>query len=88
MNELELFLRFSFFGLSLIVLLISLLSLKKMKDIKIAFAVLGFLFFAIEGSIILLGIFFPSIEILVTTELLIGAPLIALVFLYLSILKR
>ena len=88
MDQLEIFLRLSFCGLSILISIISLLSLRKIKEIKIAFASLGFLIFAIEGILVTVGIFVPAVETLITTKVLIGSSLLALLFFYLSLLKR
>jgi hypothetical protein len=88
MNEIELFLRFSFLGLSTLISIISLISFLKTKEIKIAFASIGFLLFTVEGIIVLIGVFSPVVEQFVTTEVLIGTTFISLIFFYLSILKR
>jgi hypothetical protein len=88
LNEVEIFLRFSFFGLSIIMCTASLLSLKKTKEMKIAFASMGFLMFLIEGALLSIGVFSPVVEAMITTMLLVGATFIALIFFFLSILKR
>ena len=88
MNEIELFLRFSFLGLSALISIISLISFLKTKEIKIAFASIGFLLFTVEGIIVLIGVFSPVVEQFVTTEVLVGTTFISLIFFYLSILKR
>lgn len=88
MNELEMFIRFSFLGLSTLISIISLLSLKKTKEMKIAFASAGFLIFTVESIIASIGVFSPVAETMMTTAILIGFTFIALIFFYLSILKR
>ena len=88
MNEIELFLRFSFLGLSTLISIISLISFLKTKEIKIAFASIGFLLFTVEGIIVLIGVFSPVVKQFVTTEVLVGTTFISLIFFYLSILKR
>jgi hypothetical protein len=88
MNELEIFLRFSFLGLSTLISIISLLSLTKIKEMKLAFASGGFLIFTIESILVSIGIFSAAIETMVTPVTLIGISFIALIFFYLSILKR
>ena len=88
MNEIELFLRFSFLGLSTVISIISLISFLKTKEIKIAFASIGFLLFTVEGIIVSIGVFSPAVEQFVTTEVLVGITFISLIFFYLSILKR
>lgn len=88
MNELEIFVRLSLAGLSLVITIISFLSFLRVRDGKIALASLGFCLFAIEGIILSLGVFYSSIESYVSVELTAGIAFIALIFLYLSILKR
>jgi hypothetical protein len=88
MNEIEIFIRFSFLGLSTLISIISLISLVKTKEIKIAFASIAFLLFTVVAIIVSLGVFSPAIEHLITTEVLIGTIFISLIFFYLSIVKR
>jgi len=88
MNELELFLRFSFLGLSSLVSIISLLSLIKIKEIKVGFACVGFLLFTFEGILVSIGVFSSAVEAMVTPVTLLGISFLALIFFYLSILKR
>ncbi|MCX6660928.1 MAG: hypothetical protein NTY91_00070 [Euryarchaeota archaeon] len=88
MNELEIFLRFSFLGLSSILSIISLLSLIKIKEMKLAFASIGFLLFTIEGIMVSIGVFSSAIETIITPATLIGISFLALIFFYLSLLKR
>ncbi len=88
MNEIEIFLRFSFLGLSALISIISFISFIKTKEMKIAFASLGFMLFTLEGLLVSIGVFFPAVEQVVTTEVLIGMTFISLIFFYLSILKR
>lgn len=88
MNEIEIFLRFSFLALSSIMCIISVLSTQKAKDLKIVYASLGFLVFTIEGFLLSIGVFLPSVETMITKTVLVGTSFIALVFYFLSILKR
>ncbi|MCX6664151.1 MAG: hypothetical protein NTZ75_07880 [Euryarchaeota archaeon] len=88
MNELEIFLRLSFLGLSTLISIISFISFIKTKEMKIAFASIGFLLFTLEGIIVSIGVFSPAVEQFVTTEVLVGITFISLIFFYLSILKR
>ena len=88
MNELELFLRFSFLGLSSIISIISLLSFIKIKDMKVGFAFVGFLLFTLEGVLMVAGIFLSMVETMVTPVTLVGISFFSMIFLYLSILKR
>lgn len=88
MNELEIFLRLSLAGLAIVITIISVISFLKVRAGKIALASLGFCLFAVEGTILSFGIFFPAVEAYVTIELLTGIAFLALIFLYLSIVKR
>jgi hypothetical protein len=88
MNELEIFLRFSFLGLSSLLSIISLLSFTKIKEMKIAFAVVGFLLFTLEGALVSIGVFSTAVETIITPATLIGISFLALIFFYLSLLKR
>lgn len=88
MSELEVFLRIAFLGLGLILLILTIASLIKLKETKIALAAVGFSIFVVEGIVLVGGIFFNGLEDLATTRFLVGANLIALVFFYLSIIKR
>ncbi len=88
MNEIELFLRFSFLCLSTLLSIISVISFLKTKEIKIAFASIGFLLFTFEGLLVSIGIFSSTVEQFVTINVLIGATFVSLIFFYLSILKR
>ena len=88
MSELEIFLRMAFLGLGVLLLILILASLIKVKETKIALAAIGFAIFVLEGFVLVGGIFFESIEAVVTISFLVGANLIALIFFYLSIIKR
>jgi hypothetical protein len=88
MNELEIFLRFSFLGLSVILSIISFLSLTKIKEMKLAFAFVGFFLFTLEGLLVSIGVFSSAVEIIITPATLVGLSFFALIFFYLSLLKR
>ena len=88
MNELEIFFRIAFLGLALILFALTIASLIKVKETKIALAAMGFAIFFIEGIVLVAGIFFSTFEPIVTTVFLVGANFIALIFFYLSIIKR
>jgi hypothetical protein len=88
MNEIEIFVRFSFLGLSTLISIISFISFIKTKEMKIAFASIGFLLFTLEGIIVSIGVFLPSVEHFITTEVLVCTTFISLIFFYLSIVKR
>lgn len=88
MNEIEIFLRFSFLGLSTLLTIVSLLSLVKTKEVKIAFASIGFVLFTVISIIASIGVFSAAFNQFITTEVLIGTILVSLIFFYLSIVKR
>jgi hypothetical protein len=88
MDEIEIFLRIAFFGLSIILLVLTVASFIKVKELKIALASVGFGIFVFEGAILVGGIFLSELENMATTAFLVGVNFIALVFLYLSIVKR
>jgi len=88
MSELEVFLRLAFLGLAFLMFTLSLMSLAKTREIKIVLATIGFGIFVIEGAVLAGGIFYSGLEDLVSTSLLVGVNLVALIFLYLSIIKR
>lgn len=88
MNELEVFLRLAFFGLGAILFALTLGSMWKTREMKISFAAIGFGIFALEGLILAAGIFSENAEAMVNTAFLVGMNFVAMVFLYLSIIKR
>ena len=88
MNEFEVFLRLAFAGLALIMLGLSLVSLWNTREMKMGLASAGFGIFAAEGIMLAMGIFVESIESAVTPGYLVGLNFLALVLLYLSIVKR
>jgi hypothetical protein len=55
---------------------------------KIAFAVVGFLLFTLEGALVSIGVFSTAVETIITPATLIGISFLALIFFYLSLLKR
>lgn len=88
MNELEIFLRIAFLGLGIILLILTIASFLKVKELKIAFLACGFALFVVQGTMLVGGIFSKGLEEMVSMESIIGANLIALVFFYLSIIKK
>ena len=88
MNELEVFLRLAFLGLGAILFVLTLGSMIKTREMKISFAAIGFGIFAFEGLLLTAGIFSASAEELITIGSLVGLNFVAMVFLYLSIIKR
>ena len=88
MNDLDIFLRFSFAGLAIILTIISFASYRKIRHGKLGLATIGFGLFATEGILLSLGTLSSIVEMQVSIELLVGIALVALIFFYLSILKR
>ena len=88
MSELEVFLRLAFFGLAIILFMLSLLSFMRTKETKIALATVGFGLFAFEGLILAGSIFCDRCGDLVSISFLVGVNFLALIFLYFSIIKR
>jgi hypothetical protein len=88
MNEIEIFIRFSFLGLSTIISIISLISFVKSKEIKLAFASIGFLLFTLEGILVSIGVFLQDVEYFNTIGVFVGLIFVSLIFFYLSILKQ
>ncbi len=88
MNEIEVFLRLAFFGLGAIIFILTLGSSWRTREPKMVFAAIGFGIFMIEGAILAAGVFSESMEEMVTLALLVGLNFVAMVFLYLSIIKR
>ena len=88
MNELEIFLRIAFFGLGLLLLVLTLVSFIRVKEMKIALAAVGFAIFAFSGLVLVGGVFSSDFENMVTIGFLVGVNFVALIFFYLSIIKR
>ena len=88
MNEIDIFLRLAFLGLTALIFVLSSSAALKTKEMKLIFAATGFGIFMIEGVILAGGIFFDSMESLVTVSFLVCANFVALVFFYLSIIKK
>ena len=55
---------------------------------KLVFAFVGFLLFTFEGILVSLGVFSSAVETVITPVTLIGISFLALIFFYLSLLKR
>ena len=88
MCEIEIFLRMAFLGLAAIMLLLTIISLSKVRELKLALATVGFGIFAAEGALMVAGVFAEKAEGYVGTMLLAGMNFAALAFLYLSVVKR
>lgn len=88
MDELEIFIRLALPGLAALMLALSLMSFAKTKEPKLGFATIGFGVFFAEGLLLSAGVFSESVEGAISVGLLAGTNLLALAFLYLSVLKR
>jgi hypothetical protein len=88
MDEAEIFFRLAFLGLALILFALTLASWHRTKESKILLAALSLGAFAVEGIMLALGIFSEGVEEMNTLMLLVGINLLALIFLYMSVLKR
>ena len=88
MEETEIFLRFGFLGLGLVLTGLTIASWHRTRETKLLLAASGFGTLAALGALLCAGVFSEDLEALNTTMMLIGLNFLALVFLYLSILKR
>ncbi len=88
MEEIEIFLRVAFMGMALIMTALTAASWKRTGERKIMLAAIGFGVFFAEGAMLVAGIFSEDAEAINTTLALVGLSFLALVFLYLSVLKR
>jgi len=88
MEEIEIFLRLAFAGIGLIMTALTLASWNRTREPKLMLAAAGFAVLAAEGMLLSAGIFSDSIEALNTTVMLVGLNFLALVLIYLSVLKR
>ena len=88
MEEIEIFLRLAFMGLGCILTALTLASWHRAREPKLLLAAAAFGIFAAEGLFLAIGIFNEDIESLNTMIMLAGMNFLALVFLYLSVLKR
>jgi len=88
MEEIEMFLRLAFTGLGLIMTGLTLASWLKARETKLLLATAGFGILAAEGVLLVAGIFSEDWEALNTVAMLVGLNFLALVCIYLSVLKR
>lgn len=88
MEEIEIFLRLTFMGLACILTALTLASWNRAREPKLLLATAAFGIFAAEGILLAVGIFNEAIEALNTIMALAAMNFLALVFLYLSVLKR
>jgi hypothetical protein len=88
MDELEIFLRLAFAGLGLILTCLTAASWVRTREPKIMLAALGFGVLAAEGLLLAFEVFSDDPGGLIGLPMLVGLNFIAMVFLYLSVLKR
>ena len=88
MEELEIFLRLAFTGLGLILTALTLASWLRTREPKVMLAAAGFGALAAEGILLSAGILSADAESLNGTLTFVGLNFLAMVFLYLSVLKR
>jgi len=88
MDELEVFLRLAFAGLGLILTCLTAASWARTREPKIMLAALGFGVLAAEGLLLVFEVFLEDEGSLIGFPLLVGLNFLAMVFLYLSVLKR
>ncbi len=88
MEEIEIFLRLAFAGIGLIMTALTAISWSRTREPKLMLAAAGFATLAAEGIMLSAGIFSDGIEAVNTTMTLVGMNLLALILIYLSVLKR
>jgi len=88
MDEMEIFLRLGFMGLGLVLTALTLASWYRARAAKLLLAAAGFGTLAFEGVLLTLGVFSGDIEALNSIAMLVGLNFLAMIFLYMSILKR
>lgn len=88
MDEMEIFLRLAFAGIGLILTALTAASWARAREPKVLIAALGFGTLAAEGLVLSAGVFSDSAEGLVGIPLLVGMNFLAMLLLYISILKR
>lgn len=88
MDEIEIFFRLAFAGLGLILTTLTIASWFRTREPKVMLAGVGFGMLALEGVLLTAGIFSEDIDGLNSILTIVGLNFLAMVFLYLSILKR
>ncbi len=88
MDELEVFLRLAFAGLGTIMACLTLASWARTREPKVLLAGLGFGILATEGLLLAGEVFTDDAGGLIGLPLMVGLNFLAMVFLYLSVLKR
>jgi len=88
MDEIEIFLRMAFVGLGLILAALTFFSWYKTREMKIMLAAFGFGTLAAEGILLAAGIFSEVIEDHNSILAMVSLNFLAMLFLYVSILKR
>ena len=88
MEEIEIFMRLAFMGLGLIMAALTLASWHRAGEPKLLLASAGFGILAALGVMLCIGIFFEDFEAFNSTLVIVAMNFLALVLLYLSVLKR
>jgi hypothetical protein len=88
MDEIEIFFRLAFAGLGLILTALTLASWFRTREPKVLLAGVGFGMLALEGVLLAAGIFSEDVEALNSILTMVVLNFLAMMFLYLSILKR
>lgn len=87
MDEIDVFLRVCLLGFSLILTVVSMLSLRRARGLRLVFASGAFLVFLLEGIFLSMGIFLSGVNELFSIRVIILFNLAALVFFYGSLAK-
>lgn len=88
MDETEIFLRLAFAGLGMILTALTIASWARVRETKVLLAGLGFGVLAAEGLMLSAGAFSAAWEEFNGLATLVGMNFLAMIFLYLSVLKR
>jgi hypothetical protein len=88
MDEFGVFFRFAFLGFSLITSGVAGLALSRVRNVKTLFAFLTFFTLLVEAVLVVLAIFVDGLGKYAGASMMAGGNVLALVFLYLAILKR
>ena len=88
MEELEIFLRLAFMGLAAILTALTVMSWHRTREGKLMLAACGFGVLMAEGLMLAVGIFSEIVEAANTMVAFVGLNFLALVLLYMSVLKR
>lgn len=88
MDEIEIFLRLAFMGVGLLLTGLTLASWIRTREAKLMLATAGFGMLAAQGVLLVSGIVSEDMEAMNTTLTLVALGFLAVLFIYLSALKR